>query len=91
MPNHVHALFVLHPETFLDKLIQSWKNWTARNINAIAGRSGTLWQKDYFDRLIRDARHFGNCVRYVRKNPLKAKLHAGEFLLWEGAAAQMID
>jgi hypothetical protein len=45
--------------------------------------SGTLWQKDYFDRIIRDWDHFVNVARYIRRNPLKAKLREGEFLLEE--------
>ena len=40
-------------------------------------------QKDYFDRIIRDGDHFVNVARYIRRNPLKAKLWEGEFLLEE--------
>ena len=90
MPNHVHVLFVLHPEAALEKVIKSWKSWTARKINAAAERNGTVWQKDYFDRLVRDARHFGNCVRYIRRNPIKAGLLVEGFLLWESDVARNI-
>ena len=83
MPNHVHALFVQNPEWPLEKLIRSWKGFTARQINKLLGRSGTFWQRDYFDRLIRDEEHFWNCVRYIRRNPAKAKLAANEFVMWE--------
>jgi REP element-mobilizing transposase RayT len=57
MPNHVHALFVQNPEWLLEKLVRSWKGFTARQINAVLGRSGGLWQRDYFDRLVRNERH----------------------------------
>jgi REP element-mobilizing transposase RayT len=57
MPNHVHALFVQNPEWPLEKLIRSWKGFTARQINKVLGRSGGLWQRDYFDRLVRDEKH----------------------------------
>ena len=53
MPNHAHALFVRNPEWPLEKLIRSWKGFTARQINALLGRSGSLWQRDYFYRLVR--------------------------------------
>jgi putative transposase len=56
MPNHVHALFVQNPEWPLEKLIRSWNGFTARRINALLGRSGSLWQRDYFDRLVRDGK-----------------------------------
>jgi hypothetical protein len=49
------------------------------------------WQQDYFDRLVRDADHFANCVRYIRRNPVKAKLRAGEYTLWESEMVQGIS
>jgi len=90
MPNHVHALFVQNPEWPLEKLIRSWKGFTARLINALLGRSGGFWQRDYFDRLVRDERHFANCVRYIRRNREKARLGEGEFILWESELARGI-
>ena len=90
MPNHVHALFVLKPGHDLGGLIQSWKRFTSQRINEITGSSGTLWQKDYFDRMVRDQTHFGRCVRYIRRNPEKAKLRVGEFRLWESGLAKTV-
>src|ERR1041385_5953794 len=62
MPNHVHGLFVQNPEWPLEKLLRSWKGFTARKINKLLDRCGGLWQRDYFDRLVRDQKHFANCV-----------------------------
>ena len=90
MPNHVHALFVQNPEWPLEKLVRSWKGFTARRINALLGRSGGLWQRDYFDRLVRDEKHFANCVRYIRRNPEKASLSAGQYVLYESEMARSI-
>lgn len=90
MPNHIHALFVQNSEWPLAKLIRSWKGFTAREINKLLGRSGTFWQRDYFDRLVRDEKHFANCVRYIRRNPGRAKLPPSEFLLWESDLARAI-
>jgi REP-associated tyrosine transposase len=87
MPNHVHALFVQNPEWPLEKLMRSWKGFTARQINKLLERSGSFWQRDYFDRLIRNAEHFEHCVRYIRRNPGKANLGANDFVLWESQAA----
>ena len=91
MPNHVHALFTLRAGHMLEDVLHSWKRFTARRINALLGRSGNLWQRDYFDRLVRDAAHFGRCVRYIRRNSEKAKLRSGEFLLWESDLARQIE
>ena len=87
MPNHVHALFVQNPKWPLEKLIQSWKRFAAREINKLLDRTGTFWQRDYFDRLIRDEQHFANCVRYLRRNPEKARLSQDKFILWQSEKA----
>ena len=76
MPNHVHVLF--SPLVPMEKLIQAWKSQTAR----VLGR-GPIWQRDYRDTLVRDEEHFANVLRYIRRNPLKARLVEGMFTLWE--------
>jgi len=78
MPNHVHLLF--SPRYPLEKLIGVWKGMSARGI----GR-GRIWQTNYRDTLIRDAEHFANAVRYIRRNP--RKLREGSFTVWEGERA----
>jgi putative transposase len=81
MPNHVHTLFSLIENATLPALIHSWKSYTSKEINRILGRSGTFWQKDYFDRLVRTGEHFWRCARYIRRNP--ANLAPVSFLLWQ--------
>lgn len=83
MPNHVHCLTTLRPGFRLEQVIKSWKGYSASSLNKHLQRSGPVWQEDYFDRLIRDAEHFTNCVRYIRKNPEKAGLKADEFSHFE--------
>lgn len=90
MPNHVHVLFAVHDPWTLASLLHSWKSFTANEINARQGSTGALWQKDYFDRLIRDANHFARCVRYIRNNGPMAKLTAAEYLHWESPEAKAI-
>ncbi|MBI4326358.1 MAG: transposase [Chloroflexi bacterium] len=90
MPNHVHTLFSLRGGWRLEKLLRCWKGFTAREINKLLGRQGELWQKDYFDRLVRDSDHFRKCIRYIRRNPEKAGLKPGEFLLYENDSVKSI-
>ena len=66
--HQVHLLLSLSPDEDLKMLVASWKSFTARKINTLNGRAGPLWQRDYFDRLIRDGDHFRNVVRYIRRN-----------------------
>ena len=37
-------------------------------------RKGRFWQKEYFDRYIRNGRHFAKVVAYIENNPVKALL-----------------
>lgn len=83
MPNHVHLLF--KPLVPLDGLIKSWKGVSARKI-----RKGSIWQPNYRDTLIRDGEHFANAVRYIRRNPVKAKLLNGCFTLWESDRGKLV-
>jgi REP element-mobilizing transposase RayT len=69
MPNHVHVVFYLERGADLPKVLQGWKSWTAHQI----GR-GVIWQREYFDRVIRNAREYEETCRYVRENPMKAGL-----------------
>jgi REP element-mobilizing transposase RayT len=91
MPNHVHALFVQNANWPLEELLRSWKSFSSRKINLLLGRDGGLWQRDYFDRLVRDQKHFANCVRYIRRNPAKAGLQSGEYILYESELAGNIE
>ncbi|HEV8591714.1 MAG TPA: transposase, partial [Pyrinomonadaceae bacterium] len=76
MPNHVHILLRPLKGYSLSVIIQSIKSVSARKINKILGRSGSIWQPDYFDRYIRDAEHFSKALRYIENNPVKAGLCA---------------
>ena len=79
MPNHVHVLFGLAPGSMLEDVIQLWKSFTAKKINAALGREGVLWQRDYWDRMVRDGEHRANILNYVAKNPERARLRGGTF------------
>ncbi|HET6266900.1 MAG TPA: transposase [Acidobacteriota bacterium] len=74
MPNHVHVLFTLSPKVKLSSVMHSWKSFSAHKANQILSRTGTFWQREYFDRLIRSGRQFEFSLRYVLNNPVNAGL-----------------
>ncbi|MCC7479631.1 transposase [bacterium] len=76
MPNHVHALVRALPGYSLADIVKTWKAWTAVRINKILGRQGQVWQREYFDRFIRDDEHLERVVNYIHFNPVKAGLVA---------------
>ena len=88
MPNHVHILCKLLGDMTTGKAIASWKKESARGINKLLGVQGSLWEKDYRDRMIRDREHLHRCIRYIRRNPAKAHLREGEFTLFENSYAK---
>ena len=68
MPNHVHALLMPTAGHNITNIIASIKRFSARRINEVFGREGPLWQKESFDTLVRNERHFRTIVRYIRQN-----------------------
>lgn len=69
MSNHVHAILRPFAGQELSGILHSWKSFTATQLNQHLGRTGTLWQKESYDHLIRDGEDFRNQVRYVLENP----------------------
>jgi REP element-mobilizing transposase RayT len=82
MPNHVHVLFSPAEHHQLAEILHSWKRHSSLLINQQENQTGTLWQADYWDRLVRSEEHFDWVVRYIAENP--KHLPAGEFILWPG-------
>ena len=72
MPNHVHVL--LNAYQRIDRILHSWKSFSAKEANRILGCEGSFWQEDYFDHTIRNPEEFDRIVRYVVENPSKAGL-----------------
>ncbi len=74
MPNHIHFVAKMEEGYPLGDVMYSLKSFTAKAANKILGRQGRFWARDYYDRYIRDEAHFLNAVRYVERNPVKARL-----------------
>ena len=70
MPNHFHVLIETLPQHPLAAIIHSWKSYSSRYINKRLGRTGTFWQREYFDRYIRDDQHLAAVIRYIHRNPV---------------------
>jgi len=70
MPNHVHALVTPLGEQTLAQIIHSWKSFTAHEINRVLGRSGPVWQDEYFDHIVRNARSLELFANYIAQNPI---------------------
>lgn len=82
MPNHVHLAVKPLGDWQAEDLLHSWKRFTAREINKRLGTTGQLWQEDTWNRIVRDETHWHKVMRYIVRNPAKAKLWNGESTVW---------
>jgi len=74
MPNHVHTLIEPLAGSSLSRIMHAWKSFTAKEANNVLGLSGRFWQPEYYDRAIRDERHWRSAVEYIHENPVRAGL-----------------
>jgi REP element-mobilizing transposase RayT len=74
MPNHVHLVIQPFGENSLSSVVHSMKSYSAHQINKLLGKSGRVWQQEYFDHLIRSEASYLRSIQYVCENPIKAGL-----------------
>jgi glycine C-acetyltransferase/8-amino-7-oxononanoate synthase len=88
MPDHVHVALALREGWSLDKVMQSFKRHTSRQIHQLlesahlkenamkgeSGSSGSLWQDGYHDHLIRDPEDFESRLASIHANPIRKGL-----------------
>jgi putative transposase len=79
MPNHVNALMTPIVPFELEDLLKSIKGFTAKEINRATGTSGTFWQRQSFDHIVRDSEQLRLFQNYIRDNPTKARLKEDSF------------
>jgi REP element-mobilizing transposase RayT len=84
MPDHVHLLVQplqipgkQPPEWYtLGSIVHSVKSYSAHQINRLRRESGTVWQDEREDRIVRNEKEFWEKWQYVRDNPVKENLTA---------------
>jgi REP element-mobilizing transposase RayT len=80
MPDHVH-LFVRGPDDFqLGRWIGILKQTLGKEIEQ-AGTSSPIWQRGFFDHVLRSDESYSQKWNYVRENPVRAGLvtNAGDW------------
>lgn len=74
MSNHVHVIAQQLEGWPLASVVHSWKSFTANGVNRVLCRSGPVWQREYFDRFMRNDDHLSSTIAYVENNPVAAGL-----------------
>jgi REP element-mobilizing transposase RayT len=81
MPNHIHGIIQLTTsgEKPLSEIIQSFKTSSARRINQLRDSRGIpVWQRNYYEHIIRNDEALQKIRKYIVNNPLsweQDKLH----------------
>jgi isoleucyl-tRNA synthetase len=87
MPDHAHLLCTpLEKERgvwwSLADLMHSIKGFTAKRINELRGEHGLVWQREYFDRVIRAESDFDEKWSYIVTNPQRRGLPEDYEWVW---------
>ncbi len=70
MPDHVHGILVLaDPVLTLGQVVNLFKGAATTAIRAAGDRIGSVWQRGFHDRVIRDVAEWHSIRRYIRDNP----------------------
>ncbi len=83
MPNHVHGIVVLRRDSpirlgsgtksgspTLGEVVGAFKSLSARAANRELKRQGPVWQRGYYEHIVRDEDDLNRIRRYIDTNPL---------------------
>lgn len=74
MPDHVHVVMMPFDPVRLSAMVQRIKSVSAHLIRAALGGAGPLWQREYFDRILRSSEDVRRKVEYIVANPVRGRL-----------------
>lgn len=79
MDDHLHVIVRLNHDLKLENTVHTWKSYTVNQLQRQYSRKGSVWQQEYFDRIIRDGEELEIKLRYVAYNPVKRWPDATEY------------
>ncbi|MGN1218319.1 MAG: transposase, partial [Phocaeicola sp.] len=69
MPNHVHVLLSPIGDNLVQSIVGSWKKFSAHEINKRLNQTGSVWERESFDRMVRNNEDFDAKLNYIGANP----------------------
>ena len=89
MPDHIHCILMLVDPVFheirksdcatLPQIVKRFKDKSARTINKMLNReNATVWQKGYYERVIRSDRELEKFRSYIITNPRRVSFRISE-------------
>ncbi len=71
MADHLHAILALPGSgNSLADVVGRFKAATSRGAARLLGQPGTIWQRSFFDRIVRDQRELDAIRKYIVENPM---------------------
>ncbi len=61
----------------LSRFIGAFKQWSAKDIVTVANLSAPLWQREFFDHVLRSEESYDAKQQYVMANPVRVGLVLG--------------
>jgi len=78
MPNHVHGIVLLDNSEReserhgLSEIVRAFKTFSAKRINKLRDNPGcSVWQRNFYERVIRTEQELSKAREYIVNNPLK--------------------
>lgn len=74
MPDHVHIIIQPILEDTISDIMKNIKGSFSRFYNKINNSSGSVFQKGYYDTIIRDEKQLYEIMEYIHNNPVKKEI-----------------
>ena len=74
MPDHMHLVVTPRDGGNVSQVMHSLKLYTSRQIGALLGSKGGIWQARFYERILRTPKDVEGALAYVHNNPVNARL-----------------
>jgi putative transposase len=71
MPNHLHLLLMTGDKFSVSKILQKIKGHSGYRINESTNQGGSIWQADFFPKIIGEDESIDAAMDYIHNNPVK--------------------
>jgi type I restriction enzyme R subunit len=82
MPNHVHLLLVPADGEKLEQILRRMKGASSHDCNLALNRTGTFWQPESYDHIVRSLEQLVAYRDYIATNPQKAGISVSPHALY---------
>jgi len=70
MPDHMH-LVIIPRDKNISQCMKSVKGFSARRINSMFNRTGSIWQNGFYDYILDSEEKVLSRMRYIENNPVR--------------------